>query len=113
MNAILGMLKLLQNTTLNSRQLDYTSKTEGAARALLGLLDDILNFSKVDAVKTALDPRPFRLDRLLRDLSAILSANVGSKDIEVLYDIDPALPRGLLGDDMPLQQVLSGRTDGR
>jgi len=106
MNAILGMLKLLQNTPLNARQLDYTSKTEGAARALLGLLNDILDFSKVEAGKMALDPQPFRLDRLLRDLSVILSANVGSKDIEVLYDIDPALPRALLGDDMRLQQVL-------
>jgi len=106
MNAILGMLKLLQNTPLNARQLDYATKTEGAARALLGLLNDILDFSKVDAGKMTLDPRPFRLDRLLRDLSVILSANVGSKDIEVLYDIDPALPRALLGDDMRLQQVL-------
>ena len=106
MNAILGMLKLLQNTALNARQLDYTRKTEGAARSLLGLLNDILDFSKVDAGKMTLDPRPFRTDRLLRELSTILSANVGDKDIEVLYDIDPALPRGLLGDDMRLQQVL-------
>ena len=106
MNAILGMLRLLQNTALNPRQLDYASKTEGAARALLGLLNDILDFSKVEAGKMTLDPRPFRLDRLLRDLSVILSANVGSKDVEVLYDIDPALPHGLLGDDMRLQQVL-------
>ena len=106
MNAILGMLKLLQNTPLTARQLDYASKTEGAARALLGLLNDILDFSKVEAGKMTLDPRPFRPDRLLRDLSMILSANVGSKDIEVLYDIDPALPQGLFGDDMRLQQVL-------
>ncbi|MDI1261414.1 CHASE domain-containing protein [Aquabacterium sp.] len=106
MNAILGMLKLLQNTTLNARQLDYTSKTEGAAHSLLGLLNDILDFSKIDAGKMTLDPRPFRPDRLLRDLSVILSSNVGTKNIEVLYDIDPALPRGLLGDDMRLQQVL-------
>ena len=107
MNAILGMLKLLQNTALDGRQLDYASKTEGAARALLGLLNDILDFSKAEAGKMTLDPRPFRLDRLLRDLSVILSANVGAKDIEVLYDIDPALPQGLLGDDMRLQQVLT------
>ncbi len=106
MNAILGMLELLQNTALNARQLDYATKSEGAARGLLRLLNDILDLSKVDAGKLTLDPRPFRLDRLLRDLSVILSANVGTKDIEVLYDIDPALPRSLLGDDMRLQQVL-------
>jgi PAS domain S-box-containing protein len=106
MNAILGMLKLLQNTDLTVRQLDYTAKTEGAARSLLGLLNDILDFSKVEAGKMTLDPRPFKVDRLLRDLSVILSANVGSKNIEVLFDIDPVLPKCLLGDDMRLQQVL-------
>ena len=106
MNAVLGMLALLQQTALTAQQLDYVSKTEGAARSLLGLLNDILDFSKVEAGKMALDPRPFRVERLLHDLSVILSANVGASDIDVLYDIDPALPPALLGDDMRLQQVL-------
>ena len=106
MNAILGMLKLLQNTDLSVRQMDYAAKTEGAALSLLGLLNDILDFSKVEAGKMTLDPRPFRVDRLMRDLSVILSANMGSKSIEVLFDIDPALPKCLLGDDMRLQQVM-------
>jgi CheY-like chemotaxis protein len=99
-------LGLLQKTELTARQLDYATKTEGAARSLLGLLNDILDFSKAEAGKMTLDPRPFRLDRLLRDLSVILSANVGAKTIDVLFDIDPAVPRRLLGDDMRLQQVL-------
>ena len=106
MNAILGMLGLLQKTGLTPRQLDYATKTEGAARSLLGLLNDILDFSKAEAGKMTLDPRPFRLDRLLRDLSVVLSANVGAKTIDVLFDIDPLVPRCLLGDDMRLQQVL-------
>jgi PAS domain S-box-containing protein len=106
MNAILGMLGLLQKTELTARQLDYASKTEGAARSLLGLLNDILDFSKAEAGKMTLDPHPFRLDRLLRDLSVILSANVGARTIDVLFDIDPAVPRCLLGDDTRLQQVL-------
>ena len=106
MNAILGMLNLLQKTELTTRQLDYASKTEGAARSLLGLLNDILDFSKAEAGKMKLDPRPFQVDRLLRDLSVILSANVGAKTIDVLFDVDPALPPCLLGDDMRLQQVL-------
>ena len=106
MNAILGMLRLLQNTELSSLQLDYTEKTEGAARSLLGLLNDILDFSKVEAGKMTLDPRPFRLDKLMRDLSVILSSNVGGKSIEILFDIDANVPHVLVGDDMRLQQVL-------
>jgi PAS domain S-box-containing protein len=106
MNAILGMLKLLQNTELSVRQDDYAGKAEAAARSLLGLLNDILDFSKVEAGKMTLDPRPFRFDKLLRDLSVIFSNSVGAKDIEILFDIDPALPEAAVCDDMRLQQVL-------
>ena len=106
MNAILGMLALLRKTNLTVRQTDYAVKTEGAARSLLGLLNDILDFSKVEAGKMTLDPQPFRFDQLLRDLAVILSANVGNKNIEVLFDVDPQLPRHLIGDAMRLMQVL-------
>jgi PAS domain S-box-containing protein len=106
MNAILGMLKLLQNTQLDGRQLDYTTKTENAARSLLSLLNDILDFSKIDAGKMQLDPQPFRLDSLMRNLSVILSASIGNKNIEVLFDIDPSVPATLVGDSLRLQQVL-------
>jgi len=106
MNAILGMLKLLQNTSLDKHQLDYASKAEGAAQSLLGLLNDILDFSKMDADKMTLEVRAFRLDKLLRNLSVIVSANVGSKPVEVLLDVDPAVPKSLIGDVLRLQQVL-------
>ena len=106
MNAILGMLTLLRKTELTTRQADYASKTEGAARSLLSLLNDILDFSKVEAGKMSLDTHPFRIDQVLRDLSVILSANVADKSVEVLFDIDPAMPQTLVGDAMRLQQVL-------
>ena len=106
MNAILGMLNLLQNTELTPRQKDYASKTEGAAKSLLGLLNDILDFSKVDAGKMVLEREPLRLDAMLRHLSVVLSANVGAKDIEVLFDVDPTLPNVVMGDVLRLQQVL-------
>ncbi len=107
MNAILGMLGLLRKTELTARQADYAAKSEGAAKSLLGLLNDILDFSKIEAGKMTLDPRPFRMDHLLRDLSVIVSANNGEKNVEVLFDIDPALPLYLVGDAMRLQQVLT------
>ncbi|STQ91612.1 hybrid sensor histidine kinase/response regulator [Iodobacter fluviatilis] len=106
MNAILGMLKLLQNTELSDQQLDYTTKTEGAAQSLLGLLNDILDFSKMEAGKMELDPQPFHFDRLMRDLSVILSVNIGAKPIEVLFDIDQSMPKVLIGDVLRLRQIL-------
>jgi len=106
MNAILGMLRLLHNTELNQRQRDYAAKTENAAKSLLGLINDILDFSKVEAGKMQLDPQPFRVKHLMRNLSVILSSNLGAKGVEVLFDVDPNVPDVLLGDAMRLQQVL-------
>ncbi len=106
MNAILGMLSLLQRTGLSPRQLDYASKTENAARSLLGLLNDILDFSKVEAGKLTLDPHPFQVDQLLRELAVVLSASVGEKEIEVLFDIGPDVPAVLVGDALRLRQIL-------
>ncbi|GGP19496.1 response regulator [Silvimonas iriomotensis] len=106
MNAILGMLQLLQQTDLTNRQHDYTEKAESSAKALLGLLNDILDFSKVEAGKLELDPHPFMLDKLLKDIGVILSASVGRKNIEILFDIDPAIPELVIGDALRLQQVL-------
>jgi len=106
MNAVLGMLHLVQNTDLNTRQLDYISKAESAAKSLLGLLNDILDYSKIEAGKLQLDVHAFELESLMRDLAIVLSGNQGSKDVEVMFDLDPQLPSGLFGDSMRLQQVL-------
>ncbi|MDR7378638.1 PAS domain S-box-containing protein [Rhodoferax ferrireducens] len=106
MNAILGMLQLLQRTPLDEHQQDYATKAESSARALLDILNDILDFSKVEAGKLALDLHPFNLDKLLRDMAVILSANLAGKEIELLFDADPALPKWVVGDALRLQQIL-------
>jgi signal transduction histidine kinase/CheY-like chemotaxis protein len=106
MNAVLGLLQLLQHTALTDRQQDYTQKAHAAAESLLGILNDILDFSKIDAGKMTLESAPFRLDQLLRNLSVVLSSAVARKDVEVLFDIDAAIPRVLYGDALRLQQVL-------
>jgi PAS domain S-box-containing protein len=106
MNAILGMLELLQRSQLDARQLDYLGKTRGAAQSLLGILNDILDFSKVEAGKMELHTEPFSMDQLLQELSLILSSNLNSKPLELLFELDPALPPLLLADALRLKQVL-------
>ncbi|WP_231118342.1 CHASE domain-containing hybrid sensor histidine kinase/response regulator [Lysobacter silvisoli] len=106
MNAILGMLQLLQKTRLDLRQMDYANKTETAAKTLLGILNDILDFSKIEAGRQTLESHEFELEQVLRDISVILSANVGDKDIEIVFDIDERAPKRLVGDSLRLQQVL-------
>ena len=106
MNAVLGMLQLVQNTDLNGRQLDYVIKAQTAAKSLLGLLNDILDYSKIEAGKLQLDVHPFELESLMRDLSFVLAGNQGQKEVEVMFDLDSNLPNDLIGDSLRLQQVL-------
>ncbi|MEM6185333.1 PAS domain S-box protein [Shewanella vaxholmensis] len=106
MNAVLGMLQLIQHTALSVQQQDYINKTQIAAKSLLGLLNDILDFSKIDAGKLTLDPHPCSIELLMRDLAVVLSGNHGEKDVEVMFDLDTALPSWLLADQLRLQQVL-------
>ncbi|QEL54648.1 PAS domain S-box protein [Chromobacterium paludis] len=106
MNAVLGLLQLLLHTRLDERQRDYVGKTQTAAKSLLGLLNDILDFSKIDAGKLQLDIHPFELEGLMRDLSVVLSANNGDRNVEVLFRIDPELPSLLCGDRLRLLQIL-------
>ncbi|MDR7267582.1 PAS domain S-box-containing protein [Pelomonas saccharophila] len=106
MSGALGMLNLLLRTELTPRQLDYASKARTAAQALLAVINDVLDFSKVEAGKMELDPHRFELSDFMRELAVILSANVGNKDIEVLFRLDPRLPSALVGDATRLRQVL-------
>jgi len=106
MNAVLGLLTLLKRTELTARQRDYVTRTDGAARALLGVLNAVLDFSKFESGAMQLDLHPFEMETVLRELSLIVSANVGTKSLDVRFDIDPALPHILLGDSVRLQQVL-------
>ncbi|MFY8119189.1 MAG: PAS-domain containing protein, partial [Roseateles sp.] len=106
MNAILGMLQLLQRSALDARQRDYAVRIDGAARSLLALLNDILDFSKVEAGKMTLDPQPFMLDQLLSEVEVILQATRGEKPLWLALERDPLLPSCLLGDALRLKQVL-------
>ncbi|HEX8596613.1 MAG TPA: CHASE domain-containing protein [Pseudomonas sp.] len=106
LNGILGMLQLIRQTPLNFRQNDYASKAQSAARSLLALLNDILDFSKIEAGKLVLEPHTFGLEQMMRELGDVLTGNQGDKNVEVVFDLDPALPSVLLGDSLRLQQVL-------
>ncbi|GJJ03587.1 hypothetical protein RugamoR64_41250 [Duganella rhizosphaerae] len=106
MNGILGMQHLLRLTELSAQQRDYVDKTYAAAHSLLGILNDILDFSKVETGKLVLERVPFNLEQMLRNLALILGTSVQDKPVEVLFDLDPALPSDVLGDQLRLNQVL-------
>ena len=105
MNAVLGMLQLVQRTGLDARQQDYVTKAQSAAKSLLGLLNDFLDFSKMEAGKLQIDHYPFDLEGLMRDLAIVLGGVEDNSDVEVIFEIDPALPPVLCGDRLRLQQI--------
>ena len=106
MNAVLGMLKLVAQTNLSERQRDYVSKSQSAATSLLSLLNDILDYSKIEAGKLQLDRHPFSIDEVMRNLAVVISGTLTDKPVEVVFDLDLSLPQSLLGDSNRLQQIL-------
>jgi PAS domain S-box-containing protein len=106
MNAMLGMLELLLRTELSARQHDYVDKARGAGATLMALLNDVLDFSKIDAGKLELDRHVFAVDTLLRELETVLAGVHVNKQVEIMFDIAPAIPARLYGDGQRIGQVL-------
>ena len=106
MNAVLGMLQLLLKTTLNQKQYEFASKARIAATSLLTLLNDILDYSKIESGKLDIDPHPFDLEGMMEHLAVVMSGNIQDKNIELLFDLDEQVPSFLIGDELRIQQVL-------
>ncbi|WP_374434320.1 ATP-binding protein [Inhella sp.] len=106
LHAVLGMLALLGRSGLNARQSDYLGQADSAARALLALLNDTLDFAKIEAGKMGLDPQPIVFEDFWRELAPLWAAGLRDKPVELIFDLDPALPAAVLGDALRLQQVL-------
>jgi PAS domain S-box-containing protein len=106
MNAILGMTHLALKTELTAKQRDYLTKTKVAAQALLGIINDILDFSKIEAGKLEVENVEFRLDKVLDDLSSVVSQKAHDKNLEFLISSPCNLPPSLIGDPLRLGQIL-------
>jgi signal transduction histidine kinase len=106
LNAILGLNFLLQKTPLSSIQADYVRKTEMAAEFLLGILNDILDLSKIEAGKLELESVDFDLAGLLQNVQMILQAKADEKNLQLTIDLPADVPVNLCGDPLRLKQVL-------
>jgi signal transduction histidine kinase/DNA-binding response OmpR family regulator/HPt (histidine-containing phosphotransfer) domain-containing protein len=106
MNAIIGMSHLTLRTELNPRQHDYVRKIQLAGQHLLGIINDILDFSKIEAGKLTVENIDFDLERVLENVSNLISEKASAKGLELIFDIDPAVPTQLKGDPLRLGQIL-------
>ncbi len=107
MNAILGITYLCLQTTHENKQLYYLRKILSAGRGLLGIINDILDVSKIEAGKMTLQNEAFALQELVENLSDLCGALVGGKNIEVLFHVDPNIFVTVEGDLLRLTQVLT------
>ena len=106
MNAIIGLARLLEEAKLDRRERAYVARMQMAARSLLAMLNDVLDYSKVEAGQLALEHTVFRIDDVLASIAVLGTGNAWHKGIEPVFAVDPALPGRLVGDPMRLQQVL-------
>ncbi|RKQ68835.1 signal transduction histidine kinase [Litorimonas taeanensis] len=107
MNGILGMAELLANTNIDERQKEFVEVINNSAAALLTIINDILDFSKIEAGALELDPIPFDLKTAINDVTSLLVAKAQEKNLELIINYPPDMPKHFIGDGGRLRQVLT------
>lgn len=106
MNAIIGMSHLMQKTELNARQRDYAGKIQQAGQHLLGVINDILDYSKIEVGKLRIERVRFELDKVLENVISVTAEKASAKGLTLTSSIADDVPNQLVGDPLRLGQVL-------
>jgi PAS domain S-box-containing protein len=107
MNSILGFTHLLARDIRNPEQVDKLDKVSASARHLLGIINDILDLSKIEAERLTLSDEPFNAAALIADVRSMMTNRAEEKQLQLLLDVDPALAASdLRGDELRLKQIL-------
>jgi signal transduction histidine kinase/two-component SAPR family response regulator/HPt (histidine-containing phosphotransfer) domain-containing protein len=106
MNGVIAMVGLLLETQLTTEQRGYLDTIHTSSESLLTIINDILDFSKIEAGKMELDVRPFDLRTRIEETLDLLSAKAAEKNLDLVYQMDEAIPTTVEGDSLRLRQVL-------
>jgi signal transduction histidine kinase/CheY-like chemotaxis protein len=106
MNAICGMAEILEKGQLNPIEKDYVHTIQDASKSLLAIIDDVLDFSKIDAGKLELIPVEYRFDKLITGVEDIIAARLQGKDIRFEISFAGKIPKVLKGDSGKVHQIL-------
>ncbi|MFJ3056748.1 ATP-binding protein [Herbaspirillum sp. NPDC087042] len=106
MNAVLGMAGLLRSTRLDTQQAEFAKAIEDSANALLGIVNDVLDFSKIDVGKMDIAVVEFDLAEVVEASAEALSFKAREKQVRLLAHVDSRLPSRLLGDPGRIRQIL-------
>ncbi|MGH9308310.1 MAG: response regulator, partial [Vicinamibacterales bacterium] len=107
MNGIIGMTELALGTSLTSETRDCLDTVKTSAESLLSILNDILDFSKIESRKLELESVPFALGDMLNDMLRPFAVRADQKGVELILNVAPDVPEGIVGDPVRLQQVLA------
>jgi signal transduction histidine kinase len=106
LNGIIGMADILEDTELSPEQQGFLNDIRNSGRALLGIVNDVLDLSKIEAGKLVLEPRPFKLKDLMAEVHSMFRAPMMSKSINFHQNINPSVPEYLVADNIRLQQLI-------
>ena len=106
MNAIIGMSYLALETDLNKKQRNYIEKVSDASKSLLVIINDILDYSKIEAGQLEIDIIDFEFNQVLQNLASLTTLKANEKGLDFLYDIDINMPKNFRGDPLRLNQIL-------
>jgi len=107
MNAIIGMSEILEHERLDNRQMNYVKDISLSAHSLLGIINDILDMSKIEAGKLELNPVDYSFESFADNIVSMFTHVAGQKDIDFLYEKNGKIPDCLFGDDLRLKQALT------
>ncbi len=107
MNGVLGFANLLLDSPLDSVQRDFVETIRNSGDALLAILNDILDYSKIEAGHLAIEAIPFELETTIGEVLELLAARAEEKSLDLGVDYPPDLPRRLVGDPSRVRQVLT------
>ncbi len=107
MNAVIGLSHLALRTELDARQRDYLEKIAASGQALLGIIDDILDLSRIEAGRIEMDSSWFSLHEVLAGVAGMIGLKAAEKGLELLLSVACDVPDRLLGDPLRLGQVLT------
>ena len=106
MNAIIGLSHLAMQTEPSPRQREYLARVQSASQHLMGIIDGILDFSRMESGELAIESAGFGLEAMLGELAELVTPKGMAKGLEVVFDLAPDVPQELVGDARRLRQVL-------